>query len=171
MSEHNPPENPNFPVPASRANPKPVLPTSLKIGFSSSVSGPKYQGNSENFGRPVDYKGMPLKKGDKGTLSKASTQSIEEQAQYGTYALDLVDPPNDLNFLVNLNGISVTRRSCIEAAATNTALLGYRIKRTDPEADETDEDDISEAIKTQLEKWSAKGGLSFSELIYQVKFD
>lgn len=128
--------------------------------------------NSEGMGRPVDYHGRDYQvTNDRQIINKASTQGVEDTDSWSSDSLDLVDPPYDLQFLSDLNSVSVTRRACVEAKATNVAGLGYRIKKIDPKADETDHDDISDLIKMQLEKWAAKNQLSFSNLIYQVKYD
>jgi len=142
--------------------------------FSGSSGSQAPQGNSENFGRPVDFMGRDLSSGltkSEEALAKSSTQGNEELNNYSSEQLDIVAPPYDLKFLSGLNTISVTRRACIDAKATNVAGLGYRIKKVTQEVDETDCDDISDDIKMQLERWAAKGQLSFSELIFQVKFD
>lgn len=140
--------------------------------FTGGSSAPR--GNSEGMGRAVDSYGRdsssPLYS-DKNTLSKSSTQGIDEQDTYSAESLDLVAPPIDLKFLSDLNDISVTRNACIEAKATNVAALGYRIKRVDPAADETDRDDVSDLIKLQLERWSAKGGSPFSQAIKNMVYD
>lgn len=108
---------------------------------------------------------------DSGALQKAATQADDDETSYSAESLDLVAPPYDLRFLSDLNTVSVTRRSCIDAKAANVAGLGYRIKRVDPLADETDEDNVSEQIRLALERWAARGGQAFSELVRQVKYD
>lgn len=152
-----------------------IKPQVYRLNVFSPTSGTSTEPpqNSENFGRPTDYfLGHNLaKSSDSGELQKASTQVSDDYNTFSTEQLDLISPPYDLKFLSDLNTISVTRRSCIEAKATNVAGLGYRIKRVDPEADETDTDDISDMIKLQLERWAAKDLQSFSELIKSVKVD
>ena len=151
---------------------KKIKPYVHRISVFSGDSG-YIRDNSENFGRPVDFMGRDISSAglNSEALVKSSTQGNEELNNYSSEALDIVQPPYDLRFLSGLNTISVTRRACVEAKATNVAGLGYRIKRVDPKADETDTDDVSDAVKLQLERWAAKGQLSFSELIYQVKYD
>jgi PBSX family phage portal protein len=126
------------------------------------------------MGKPVDVYGRdmtsPLAKVDT-LLAKSSTAGTDEQDTYSAESLDLVAAPYDLKFLSDLNDISVTRRSCIEAKATNVAALGYRIKRVDPAADETDRDDVSDQIKLQLERWAAKGGSPFAQAVYNMLYD
>lgn len=173
-----PGQHPAFPPPI----PRPagiVRPVTHTISvFTPSSTSPDAQQrssltkNSEGMGRPVDYHGRDYQVDDsRQIISKASTQGVEDDNLWSSDSLDLVDPPFDLQFLSDLNSVSVTRRSCVEAKATNVAGLGYRIKKVDPKADETDRDDISDMIKMQLEKWAAKNQLSFANLIYQVKYD
>ena len=175
------PENPTpeptpAPKPVNKPNPplkkvRPITHT-VKVFQNSGTKTPK--GNSEGFGRPVDYYGRDLHvTSGMEILEKSSTAANDEydSTSLNTTAIDTIDPPFDLQFLSDLNSISVTRRSCIEANASNVAGLGYRIKKVDPKADETDRDDISDQIRMQLERWAAKNMLSFSQLIYQVKYD
>lgn len=154
----------------SNQPPRPYVHRLKVFSGSSGVIRPAYE---EAPSLPKDFMGRDLSSGltEREELAKASTQGIEEINNYSAEAIDLVATPYDLKFLSGLNAISVTRRACIEAKATNVAGLGYRIKRVDPRADETDRDDISDQIKMRLERWAAKGQLSFSELIYQVKYD
>jgi len=151
---------------------KPIKPYTYKLSVFGGSSQPR--GNSENFGKPTDVYGRDLTSPIAAVdtvLAKSSTQGTDEQDTYSAESLDLVAAPYDLKFLSDLNDISVTRRSCIDAKATNTAALGYRIKRVDPAADETDRDEISDKVKLQLETWAAKSKKSFSQLIYEVVFD
>ena len=176
MSDTEKPEEPQVPPVQNVRRPplKKVRPITHTISVFQS-SGPKTGGaNAEGFGRPVDYYGRDLHvSSGMQILEKSSTAANDEyeSSSLNTTALDTIDPPFDLRFLSDLNSISVTRRSCIEANASNVAGLGYRIKKVDPKADETDRDDISDQIRMQLEKWAAKNMLSFSQLIYQVKVD
>lgn len=171
------PENPAVPPTPPMRPVKAVKPIRHVISvFTPSEPAPNAavpSNNSEGFGRPVDYYGRDLTVTGNQILEKASTSMNDESGQYSlsSDSLGLVDPPFDLQFLSDLNAVSVTRRSCVDAIATNVAGLGYRIKKVDPKADETDRDDISDLIKMQLERWAAKNQQSFSQLIYQVKFD
>lgn len=131
--------------------------------FGSSRSPDSYD---SFFDKPKDFTGESI-----GELNKASTQGTDDETSFAVESLDLVPPPYDLKFLSDLNTISVTRRACIDALSVNTAGLGYRIKRVDPEADETDRDDVSDLVKEVLEMLAAKGGQSFAKLIESVKYD
>lgn len=158
---------------SDQKNNKPIKPYVYRLNvFGGDSSTPR--GNSENFGKPTDVYGRDLTQTNASVdsvLAKSSTQGTDYPDTFTAESLDLVATPYDLRFLSDLNDISVTRRSCIDAKATNTASLGYRIKRVDPTADETDRDEISDKIKLQLEKWAAKGRRSFCELIHDVVFD
>ena len=103
-------------------------------------------------------------------LLKASSQIVDDSGL--NFGLDgVVEHPFNMAALIKLNEMSVVRRSCINAIATNTARLGYRIKKTDPGVEEEDTDEVSEQIIDLLEKWSRQDRCSFSDLIYRVKFD
>lgn len=158
---------------SDQGNKKPMKPYVYRINV---FGGDSYaqRGNSEGMGKPTDVYGRdltsPIAQVDT-VLEKSSAQGIDEQDTFSAESLDLVAAPYDLKFLSDLNDISVTRRSCVEAKATNVAALGYRIKRVDPAADETDRDDVSDKIKLQLERWAAKGGSPFSQAIYNMLID
>ena len=149
-------------------------PYTYTLNVFAGSSTPK-RGNSENFGKPVDVFGRDIGHTSVAqvdtVLQKSSTQGTDTQDTFSAESLDLVAAPYDLKFLSDLNDISVTRRSCIDAKATNTAALGYRIKRIDSAADETADDKISDKIKLQLEMFAAKGGMSFAQFVAQVIFD
>jgi len=153
---------------------KPLRPYTYKLSLFGGSSSSSPASNSEGMGKPTDVYGRditsPIAAVDT-ILAKSSTQGTDEQDNYSAESLDLVAAPYDLKFLTDLNDVSVTRRSCIEAKATNVAALGYRIKRVDPAADETDRDDVSEKIKLQLERWAAKGASPFAITIYNMVYD
>lgn len=158
---------------SDQSNKKPLKPYVYRLNVFGNSSG-ALRGNSENFGKPTDVYGRDLTQANAAVdsvLSKASTQGTDYPDTFTAESLDLVATPFDLKFLSDLNDVSVTRRSCIDAKSTNTSALGYRIKRIDPTADETDRDEISDLIKLQLETWSAKGRRSFSQLIKDVVYD
>ena len=155
-------------------NQKPLKPYVYKLNVFGGDSAAHHRGNSENFGKPTDVYGRDLGHSPVAVdtvLQKSSTQGTDTQDGYSAESLDLVASPYDLKFLSDLNDISVTRRSCVEAKAVNTAGLGYRVKRVDPAADETADDEVSDKVKLQLEMWAAKGGKSFSQFVQQVAFD
>lgn len=103
-------------------------------------------------------------------LEKASSQIVDDSGL--NFGLDgVVEHPFNMDALIKLNEMSVVRRACINAIATNVARLGYRIKKTDPGAEEQDSDEVSEQIIDFLEKWARQDRSSFSDLIYKVKFD
>ncbi len=142
--------------------------------------------NSIDMGRTAPTAGTPAATGqvrrpseqtivqktfnERQELLKASSQIVDDSGL--NFGLDgVVEHPFNMTALIKLNEMSVVRRACINAIATNTARLGYRIKKTDPGAEEQDSDEVSEQIIDLLEKWSRQDRASFADLIYKVKFD
>ncbi len=158
---------------------KPPRPVEIRIdGFSSGDPAPRE--NAVDCGStPQDLARVPAAEQTvvqktfderRQLLEKASSQIVDDTEL--DYGLDgVVEHPFNMEALIKLNEMSVVRRSCINAIATNTARLGYRIKKTDPGAEEQDSDEVSEQIIDLLEKWSRQDRASFADLIYKVKFD
>lgn len=158
---------------------KPPRPVEIRIdGFSSGDPAPRE--NALDCGStPQDLARVPAAEQTvvqktfderRQLLEKASSQIVDDTEL--NYGLDgVVEHPFNMEALIKLNEMSVVRRSCINAIATNTARLGYRIKKTDPGAEEQDSDEVSEQIIDLLEKWSRQDRASFADLIYKVKFD
>lgn len=153
-------------------------PVEIRIDGFGGRGGPRE--NALDFGRTPPTAGTPAeipqsvvaKTFDerRSLLSKASSQIVDDTDL--NYGLDgVVEHPFNMEALIKLNEMSVVRRSCINAIATNTARLGYRIKKTDPGAEEQDSDEVSEQIIDALEKWARQDRSSFADLIYKVKFD
>lgn len=103
-------------------------------------------------------------------LAKSASSQITED-DFNYTADGLIEPLWNFEQLCELSRLNTTRSSCIEAMATNVARLGYRVKKVDPGVEEQDTDDVSEQIVDFLERCSERGGLSFADLIYQVKKD
>lgn len=109
--------------------------------------------------------------GTRELLSKASSQITNESGLNYMGPEGVVEHPWNMDALVMLNDMSVVRRACINALATNVVRLGYRIKKTTPEAGEKDSDEVSEQIIDLLEKCAEQDDSSLVDLLYKVKFD
>lgn len=122
---------------------------------------------------PVDEQSVVQKTfdGARQLLSKASSQIPDENGLSYVGDEGVVEHPFHMEAMVHLNDMSVVRKACINALATNTVRLGYRIKKTTAMAGEKDADDVSEQIIDELEGYAEADDSSFTELLYKVKFD
>lgn len=109
--------------------------------------------------------------GSRQLLSKASSQIADESGLNYMGPEGVVEHPFNMDALVMLNDMSVVRKACINALATNTARLGYRIRKTSPDVGEQDSDEVAEQIIDWLEKCAEQDDSSFVDLLYKVKFD
>ena len=157
---------------------------------SGAASAPVQQ-NADNFGKPdkhdlkvarysqaVENEGeyQALEDSNKyntrfEVLEKASTQSTEESWTLAAIEDDLVEPLYNMEQLTALNEISVVRRACIDAMATSSVGLGYKIVKISPHAEITDSDEIAEQVRCQLEEWASRGEKTFTELCKYLKYD
>lgn len=104
-------------------------------------------------------------------LVKASSQVDIESAASLASVDGVVPHPFPMDAMVDLNNKSVIRRACIDAIATNMVRLGYKIKKTDPGAEQKDTDKVSEQIIDVLEKWASADDATFCHLLARVIFD
>ena len=87
---------------------------------------------------------------------------------------DSIDPPENLDRLASLTGVSPIRRSCIAAITLNTVGLGYELVPRDGMEDDVQEGDIDLA-RERLDECARRDVRSesptFGELIQMVKWD
>lgn len=141
--------------------------------LQSHLEGPTAASPTELARVPVEEQTLLQKTfdGTREMLSKASTQIPEENGLVYTGDDGVVEHRFNMEALVALNDMSVVRRACINALATNTVRLGYRIKKTVADSGEKESDRVSEQIIDLLEKCAEQDDSSFLDLLYKIKFD